>query len=141
MSAPDLEQISEVILYSEGFMSAKILGQKLVTAFNLSRQLLSPQQHYDWGLRALKTVLNSGGGILLNERRTNKNPDYSAESRALVQALRINTLSKLTWADSKRFNALCEDIWPGLEATDVSYAELEASITVSIIFNFFNKIK
>jgi dynein heavy chain 2 len=30
MSAPDFEQIAEVILYSEGFMSAKILGSKLV---------------------------------------------------------------------------------------------------------------
>ena len=128
MSAPDLEQISEVILYSEGFMSAKQLGSKLVNAFSLSKQLLSPQQHYDWGLRALKTILNSGGGILLNEKRAGKKIDYEAECRALVQALRINTLSKLTWADSKRFNALCEDIWPGLQVSDVSYAELEASI-------------
>jgi dynein heavy chain 2 len=137
MSAPDLEQISEVILYSEGFMSAKQIGSKLVNAFSLCKQLLSPQQHYDWGLRALKTILNSGGGILLNEKRAGKKIDYEAECRALVQALRINTLSKLTWADSKRFNALCEDVWPGLQVTDVSYAELEASIGVT----FFLKLK
>lgn len=28
------------------------------------RELLTPQQHYDWGLRALKTVLRGSGGLL-----------------------------------------------------------------------------
>jgi dynein heavy chain 2 len=90
--------------------------------------LLSPQQHYDWGLRALKTILNSGGQILLNEKKVNKKVDVDHEAKILIQALRINTLSKLTFADSKRFNALCEDIWPALNVTDVAYAQLEAAI-------------
>jgi len=32
-----------------------------VTLFSLSRELLSQQQHYDWGLRALKTSLGIAG--------------------------------------------------------------------------------
>lgn len=32
-----------------------------VSLFALSRELLSPQQHYDWGLRALKTSLGIAG--------------------------------------------------------------------------------
>lgn len=32
--------------------------------FTLSKQLLSTQQHYDWGLRALKAVLNTGGKLI-----------------------------------------------------------------------------
>lgn len=32
--------------------------------FTLSKQLLSAQQHYDWGLRALKAVLNTGGKLI-----------------------------------------------------------------------------
>lgn len=32
--------------------------------FTLSKQLLSRQQHYDWGLRALKAVLNTGGKLI-----------------------------------------------------------------------------
>lgn len=37
MSKPDNELIAEVILFSEGFKSAKELGRKLVAIFNLSR--------------------------------------------------------------------------------------------------------
>lgn len=37
MSHPDNELIAEVILYSEGFKDAKVLGRKLVAIFNLSR--------------------------------------------------------------------------------------------------------
>ena len=60
MGAPDNELIAEVNLVTEGFVDAKDLASKIVSLFKLSRQLLSPQQHYDWGLRALKAVLNSG---------------------------------------------------------------------------------
>jgi len=64
MTKPDNDLIAEVILYSEGFMSAKQLGRMVVSVFTLSAQLLSAQQHYDWGLRALKTVLNTGGSLV-----------------------------------------------------------------------------
>ena len=32
----------------------------------------------------------------------------------VVQALRVNTLSKLTFADSKRFDALVRDVFPNV---------------------------
>ncbi len=51
MTVPDNELIAEVLLLSEGFNFAKDLARKLVSLFSLSRELLSPQQHYDWGLR------------------------------------------------------------------------------------------
>ena len=51
----------QVIMCSVGFKTSSDLSRKLVAVFQLSKELLSPQQHYDWGLRALKTVLSSAG--------------------------------------------------------------------------------
>lgn len=64
MSAPDIELIAETLLFSEGFKHAKKLAAKIVSLFRLSAQLLSPQQHYDWGLRALRPILNAAGGLI-----------------------------------------------------------------------------
>ena len=54
----------QVLLLSEGIRAARDIGRKTVSLFSLSKQLLSPQQHYDWGLRALKTVLGISGRLL-----------------------------------------------------------------------------
>ncbi|XP_076138461.1 cytoplasmic dynein 2 heavy chain 1 [Alosa pseudoharengus] len=126
MSRPDNELIAEVILYSEGFKDGKILGRKLVAIFNLARELLTPQQHYDWGLRALKTVLR-GCGSLLQQLRRSGNTNIK-ESHLVVQALRLNTMSKLTFADSSRFDALVRDVFPGVDFKDVEYETLSAAL-------------
>ncbi|KAM9359311.1 cytoplasmic dynein 2 heavy chain 1 isoform 6-T6 [Symphorus nematophorus] len=118
MSRPDNELIAEVILYSEGFKNGEMLGRKLVAIFNLARELLTPQQHYDWGLRALKTVLKACGSLLQQQRRSHEK-DKIQESSLVVQALRLNTMSKLTFADSSRFDALVRDVFSGVNFTDV----------------------
>ena len=50
------------------------------------------------------------------------------ETCLVVQALRLNTLSKLTFADSKRFNSLLADIFVGVAFEDVSQPELEQAL-------------
>ncbi|KAG2456324.1 DYHC2 protein, partial [Polypterus senegalus] len=127
MSRPDNEQIAEVILYSEGFKDAKLLGRKLVAIFNLSRELLTPQQHYDWGLRALKTVLQ-GCGSLLQQLKKEELKKKANESNIVVQALRLNTMSKLTFADCSRFDALARDVFPGADFKDVQYEKLSTAL-------------
>ncbi len=84
----------------------------------MSRQLLSQQQHYDWGLRALKTVLSIGGQLVYTAKQAGKKVnlldqcgldlitlpiDLAEETQMIIKALRVNTLSKLTFADSNRF--------------------------------------
>ncbi|XP_023565248.1 cytoplasmic dynein 2 heavy chain 1 [Octodon degus] len=127
MSHPDNELIAEVILYSEGFKDAKVLGRKLVAIFNLSRELLTPQQHYDWGLRALKTVLR-GSGNLLRQLKKSGAEQNANESRVVVQALRLNTMSKFTFADCTRFDALIKDVFPGVDFKEVEYSELSTAL-------------
>ena len=56
------------------------------------------------------------------------NVDYNLEAKIVVQALRINTLSKLTFSDSIRFDALLKDIFPGVEFKDIEYEELRKAL-------------
>ena len=104
MSTPSNEMIAEVMLYSEGFAHAKALD---VARRDLrSRQRNSPQQHYDWGLRALKTVLCVGGQLVAAQTRGSAALDEAEEAMLVIQALRVGTLSKLTHGDTAAFNAL-----------------------------------
>ncbi|KAF2362508.1 ATPase dynein-related AAA domain [Trinorchestia longiramus] len=125
MSRPDNDLIAEVILYSEGFKSARSIGRKLVAVFTLSKELLTQQQHYDWGLRALKTVLK-GSGNLLQQLRSEAKEEVTAEIEAelVVQALRLNTLSKLTFADSVRFDELVYDVFTNVPFRGVGFESL-----------------
>uniref|UniRef100_A0A1A8GI94 Dynein, axonemal, heavy chain 10 n=1 Tax=Nothobranchius korthausae TaxID=1143690 RepID=A0A1A8GI94_9TELE len=60
---PDLQQICEIMLFSEGFLMAKVLAKKMTVLYKLAREQLSKQSHYDFGLRALKSVLVMAGEL------------------------------------------------------------------------------
>ena len=53
--------------------------------------------------------------------------DGNLEAKLVVQALRINTLSKLTFSDSARFDGLVQDVFPGIEFKDIEYETLGAA--------------
>ena len=63
MIKPDWELIAQVMLFSQGFRSAEALAGKMVLLFSLCEYQLSSQPHYDFGLRALKSVLVSAGNL------------------------------------------------------------------------------
>ena len=63
MTKPDRTLIAEVMLLSQGFSSAGKLSEKLVPLFKLCQEQLSPQSHYDFTLRALKSVLVCAGNV------------------------------------------------------------------------------
>ncbi|CBZ37876.1 dynein heavy chain, putative [Leishmania donovani] len=140
MSAPDNELITETILYSEGFENATQLATKVVETFTLCSQLLSHQQHYDWGLRAMKAVLRLGGTLVhdfLMERVAGKvqlsaEQILQKESEILIKSLRVNTLSKLTFDDAVIFNTLLSDIFPGIPVLEIDYQKLRPAIEESI---------
>ena len=50
------------------------------------------------------------------------------EAQLVVQATRINTLSKLTFGDSKRFDGLLRDIFPGVDLRDIEYETLRQAL-------------
>ena len=51
------------MLSSEGFKYGKMISNKIVVLYQLMSQQLSKQDHYDFGLRAIKSVLTCAGAI------------------------------------------------------------------------------
>ena len=133
MSRPDNEIIAEVILHSEGFKNPQSLGQKLAGVFVLANRVLTKQQHYDWGLRALKPVLKGCGGMLKMAKKESGEVDEKKETEVVVQALRLNTLSKLTFSDCIRFDNLVKDVFTGVDFNSAGYEELKSALRESCV--------
>lgn len=82
---------SKVMLFSQGISTAEELAGRIVLLFQLCEEQLSSQSHYDFGLRALKSVLVGAGGLkrkALQEAsaagtRTGKTPGAGDESAGL----------------------------------------------------------
>lgn len=136
MTVPDNELITSTMLLSEGFTFSKSLAQKIVELYKLCNQLMSRQQHYDWGLRPLKAVLRLGGTLVQRWKREHKDEATTEkiESEIILQSLYINTLSKLTFDDTRLFSGLINDIFPGCEGREVTYAEMEEAIKKAVNF-------
>lgn len=73
--------LSSSLAVSEGFRNARVLSVKFVSLYQLCSELLSPQGHYDWGLRAVKSVLRVAGSL------KRADPDIE-EDGVLMRALR-----------------------------------------------------
>ena len=54
--------------------------------------------------------------------------DAAVETRLIVQALRVNTLSKLAFNDSKLFDSLVLDVFPGVTFQDIAYVDLRQAL-------------
>ena len=105
---PDFELICENMLMAEGFVDAKILAKKFVTLYTLCKDLLSKSLHYDWGLRAIKSVLVVAGTFKRAE------PNIS-EGALLMRALRDFNIPKIIAADLEVFFGLLGDLFPKTE--------------------------
>jgi dynein heavy chain len=51
----------KVKLCSVGYEQFEMLSQKFFVLYNTSKEQLSAQKHYDWGLRNILAVLRTGG--------------------------------------------------------------------------------
>ena len=109
MTRPDRELIAQVMLFSQGFRTAEILASKIVPFFNLCAEQLSPQPHYDFGLRALKAVLSSAG-ILKRERLINARANEEENVADLSDAIQEQVIL---------IQSVTETIVPKLVADDV----------------------
>ena len=113
--------IAEVMLASEGFNEARVMAKKTVTLYSLMVQQLSKQDHYDYGLRNLKAVLNMAGQL----KRGDPN---MAEESILMRALRDMNLPKFIKDDERLFRLLLGDQFPSLELPVSEYGTLQTAV-------------
>uniref|UniRef100_UPI000FC45FB7 Dynein axonemal heavy chain 10 n=1 Tax=Bos taurus TaxID=9913 RepID=UPI000FC45FB7 len=118
---PDLQQICEIMLFSEGFLWAKTLAKKMTVLYKLAREQLSKQHHYDFGLRALKSVLVMAGEL-------KRGSSELREDVVLMRALRDMNLPKFVFEDVPLFLGLISDLFPGLDCPRVRYPDFNDAV-------------
>ncbi|KAG5501858.1 hypothetical protein JKF63_04128 [Porcisia hertigi] len=105
MMIPDYALIAEIMFYSEGFANARTLAQKMVQLYKLSSEQLSKQDHYDFGMRAVKSILVMAGS--LKRQSPNENEDM-----LLIRAMQDANVPKFLREDTILFMALVKDLFP-----------------------------
>lgn len=122
MCVPDSTYIAEIILFGEGFSNTRVLAKKVYTLYQLSMQQLSKQDHYDFGLRSLTSVLRHAG------RKKRSQPTLNDEEILLLAMKDMNN-PKMTSVDLPLFNAIVSDLFPGIDAPAIDYSRFKKAIT------------
>ncbi|XP_075314376.1 dynein axonemal heavy chain 9 [Odontesthes bonariensis] len=126
MVVPDFELICEIMLVAEGFINARILARKFITLYTLCKELLSKQDHYDWGLRAIKSVLVVAGSL-------KRGDPGRAEDQVLMRALRDFNIPKIVTDDMPVFMGLIGDLFPSLDVPRKRDLDFETHMKQSIL--------
>ncbi|XP_070577189.1 cytoplasmic dynein 1 heavy chain 1-like [Ptychodera flava] len=142
MTKPDRQLIAQVMLYSQGFRTAEKLASKIVPFFKLCDEQLSSQSHYDFGLRALKSVLVSAGNVKrdriqrikedMQERGEKADEAAIAESlpeqEILIQSVFETMVPKLVAEDIPLLHSLLSDVFPGVPYTQAEMKTLRREL-------------
>ena len=125
MMTPDYSMIAEIYLYSYGFKEARNLSRKITNSLKLASEQLSSQTHYDYGMRAVSTIIKAAGWF----KQTNSD---ESEEKLVLQAIRSTNIPKFLSFDTPLFEGIILDLFPDASEADAEEPRLSEALLIAL---------
>jgi len=124
MMVPDYALIGMIRLLSFGFEDAYNNAKKLVMTLTLCSEQLSSQKHYDYGMRAVNSILVAAGSL---RQVVGDLPEWT-EAKIVMRSVYDVNLPKFTVEDLPLFFGITSDLFPGVELPHADHGALPKAI-------------